>query len=173
MAPLPPNNTARYKVFYTVSGHQHVMDIRSLASPASFGADVGGLLGTLSPMTYAITIDQVQFAASGSNVFNPVTSGIEGNVYGSGSGTVGETPYYINFVGRSTGGRRVRLAVFGQKALGGDYRYIAGENANIDAAVAVLQDPANSFKAIDGLKPIWKNYANAGVNAHWQKAVRP
>jgi len=173
MAPLPIDNTPRYKVFYTVASQQHVMDIRSSDSPASFGLNVDDLLTALGSAILALVIDEVQFSPSGMTVFNAVTSGIEGNTYGSGAGAILNKATYINFVGRSTGGRRVRLAVFGASAVGTDCRYVAGEDARIDDAIAALQVSANHFEAIDGLKPVWKSYANAGFNAYWQRAMRP
>jgi len=173
MAPLPPNNTARFKVFYTTIGHQHTLEIRSGASPGAVGVIVDQFFTALSAISFLKTIDEVQFAASGSNVFNAVTSGIEGNTYGVGAGSITDVPVYIDFVGRSSGGRRVRLASFGHGSVGVDYRYLAGESIPVDAAVSVLQSAGGSLLAIDGLTPIWKAYANGGYNAYWQRAIRP
>jgi hypothetical protein len=58
-------------------------------------------------------IDEVQFAASGSNIFNPVVTGIEGNSYGSGGVSAPNAAFFLSFVGRTSGGRRARLFVFG------------------------------------------------------------
>lgn len=173
MAPLPPNSTARFRVQYTTIAKQHTMEIRSTSSPSAIGVIVDALLTALGAAIFGLTIDVVEFAASGSNVFNPVTTGIEGNVYGSGSGTTVNVPSYFNFIGRTSGGRRVRLAVFGAAIAGGDYRFIAGELAVIDAARAVLVSAGGAIMGIDGLTPVWKSYVNAGFNAYWQRAVRP
>jgi hypothetical protein len=173
MAPLPPDNTARYRVKYTNIGIQHVMDIRSTQSPSAFGTEVDAFLTALSPVMKATVIDSVEFAAHLSNIFNVVVSGIEGNTYGSGAGVLANASQYADFVGRSTGGRRVRLAVFGIPDTSNDFRYLSSENADIDATIAVLNGAGNTFLCIDGLAPIWKNYANAGQNAHWQRALRP
>lgn len=173
MAPLPPSNTPRYRVKYTNVGIQHVMDVRCTASPSAFGVQVDLLLTALSFSIKATVIDEVLFAATGTNVFNVVTSGIESNTYGSGAGVLANAAQYADFIGRSTGGRRVRLAIFGVPDGSTDFRYLAGENADIDAAIAALQDASNTFLCIDNLAPVWKNYANAGQNAHWQRALRP
>jgi hypothetical protein len=173
MAPLSPDNTARYRVHYTVIGAQHTMEIRSLISPGALGTLVDSLLTQLGTDIFAMVVDFVEFAASGSNVFNSVTTGIEGFTYGSGAGTTIQIPNYVHFIGRTTGGRRVRLTVFGIIGLGTDYRFIAGEDALIDAAISVLVASGGNILGIDGLTPVWKSYANAGTNAHWQKAVRP
>lgn len=173
MAPLPVSNTPRYKVFYTNAGQQHVMDIRSSASPLAFGLNVDDFLTALGSLILATVIDDVQFAPSESSVFNTVAAGIVGNTYGSGAGSVTNKSTYLNFVGRSTGGRRVRLAVFGATGVGTDFRYIAGEDARVDAAIAALRVTANTFLTIDALRPVWKSYANAGFNAYWQRHIRP
>lgn len=173
MAPLPIDNTPRFKVFYTNCSVQHVMDIRSPDSPFAFGLNVDDLLNALLTVLTPTVIDEVQWAPSGSNIFNNVVTGIEGNTYGAGAISTLYPAFYTNFVGRSTGGRRVRLAVFGTTNIAQDYRFVAGENAAIDAAIAALQVAANHFTAIDGLKPVWKTYANAGLNAYWQRKLRP
>jgi hypothetical protein len=175
MAPLPANNTERFKVFYTAGGHQHTQEIRTDGiSPAALGTSLDAYYTALGTIIYTTTIDQVQYASSGSNIFNAVTTGIEGNTYGSGTPAVaGENAYYYDFVGRSSGGRRVRFGQFGAKGLGGDYRFVAGESAELDAALVYLDATPNTWLAIDGIPPVWKTYVNAGANAYWQRALRP
>jgi len=116
----------------------------------------------------------VEHAATGSNVFLPVTSGIEGNVYGGPGGSIGEVPWNIDFAGRSAGGRKWRLAVFGMKSLAGDYKFLPGENTPVDNAIAALQTRSpGDLLGIDATEVTVYSYANAGVNAHWQRALRP
>jgi hypothetical protein len=175
MAPLPPESTARFKVFYTNVSHQHTLEVRSAGSPSAVGTFLDSFFTDLGGLIYSTVIDEVQFAANGSNIFNAVVTGIEGNVYtGAGSGTLAfEAAQYLSFIGRSSGGRRCRWYVFGCTVNGGDYRFVSGENAGVDACVADLTGAGSLILAIDGLVPSWKSYANAGANAHWQKAVRP
>lgn len=174
MAPLSPDNTERFRITYNVGGESHNFEVRTdSTSPSSLGSEVDAFLTQLIPMLNLVTIDLVEYAAGGSNIFNPVASGIESNTYGSGAGTGSAAANYINFIGRSTGGRRVRLMVFGLKVDANDYRFLPGENAYVDAAISQLKTPPNVFLAIDNIKPVWYTYANAGVNAHWQKALRP
>lgn len=173
LPPLPPENTARFRVNYSVGGEQHNFQVRSApTSPATLGADVDAFLTALSGALNAVTISTVEFAASGSNVFNIVTSGIEGNAYGSGAGTGSARANYVDFIGRSTDGRKVKLAVFGLKIDATDYRFLPGENTSVDDAIDVLQLGGVQFLTISGVKPQWYTYANAGVNYHWQRAVR-
>ena len=173
MAPLPPDSTPRYRVHYTTIGKQHSFEIRSHDSPSFIGTFISDFLTALGPVMYASAIDFVDFAADNSSVFNSVTTGAEALTWGSGAGSVLEIPQFINFIGRTSGGRRVRLAVFGVGVSSVDYRFLNTENADVDAARAVLVAAGGLLRGIDDLTPVWKTYANTGFNAYWQKAVRP
>lgn len=175
--PLPalsPDNTLRYRVNYTVLGQAHDFQVRALASvsPATLGTNLTTLLSGLASSLYPLTIDTVEFAPAGSNVFNIVTTGIEGNSFGSGSAANLLVPQFVAFQGRSSGGRRVRLSIYGIKPEENDYRFNAGDNADIDQAIVDLNAMVNCFLAIDGVKPQWYSYANTGWNAYWQRRLR-
>jgi hypothetical protein len=173
MAALPENNTARYRLHYTSGGNQHSMQIRSGTSPAFFGGMMNDFLTALGSAVYTITVDFVEWSAALSNVFNNVTTGIETNTYGAGIPVAENRAYALNFIGRTAGGRRVRLMVFSPTVLTADYRYIRGEGASIDAARDVLVNAGSQITGIDGLVPIWKTYVNTLSNAYWQKELRP
>jgi len=173
MAPLPPNSTPRYKLAYTNSSKQHVMDLRSHASPSAIGTELDAFFTAIDSLLTATQIDDLLFAADGSNVFNSVSSSIVGQTYGTGAGSDLVVASYVNFIGRSSGGRRIRMAVFGTNNLGADFRFNAGESTAVDDAIDLLNDPASTLVTIEDLKPVWKNYANAGFNAYWQRAQRP
>lgn len=172
---LPPDNTARYKVFYTVGSHQHVQEVRvGVVSPSAFGTALGAFYSAIAPQIYDTAIDAVEYAGAGTTIFFPVTTGQEGFHYGSGTPAVaGENAYFYDFSGRTSGGRRMRFFQYGAKALGGDYRFVAGENAALDNALAVIVGAASLWLAIDGVKPAMKTYINAGVNSYWQRQLRP
>jgi hypothetical protein len=172
MAPLPPNNTARYRVRYFTCGLQHSFQIRSNSSPLAIGAFVTSLYQALGTAVFGTIINTFEFAAQGSNIFNAVLTGAEGVSFGSGTSTDQARAYEYNFIGRSTGGKRVRMMIFGAPVLGTDYRYIASENSFLDAARGVLNSNSNLLQCIDGLPPVWKSYVNAGSNAYWQKELR-
>jgi len=174
MAPLPYNNTAIFKCFYTTVGEQHTHQVRTVApfSPGDFGTLEDAILSALSPQLFSLVVDFCTFQASGSNVALPVTTGIEGNSYGSGAGAVQNVPIYVDFVGRSAGGRRVRYSVFGYKVVDDNFRFSAGESTEIDAAQGIIEAETLSFLGIDGLTATWKTYANNGYNARWQRTVR-
>lgn len=171
---LPASNTERFKFNYSVGGEPHDAQVRTDGvSPSAVGVSFDAFLTALAPALNLVTISTVEYAAGGSNVFNIVSSGIEGNTYGSGAGGGSARANYVDFIGRSTGGRRVRTAIFGLKIDATDYKFLPGENAAVDAAIVYLQATPNTWLSIDNIKPVWYTYANAGVNAHWQKAVRP
>lgn len=172
MAPLLPSNTARFKFHYSVGAYQHTVQVRTPVSPAVIGGLMGNIWTAFATAIFSTTIDSVEFAASGSNIFNAVTTGIEGNVYGTGAIVPLEAPYEVNFVGRSALGRRCRMMFFGIKSLAANYRYSPTESILVDAALAVLVSGASNILAIDGSPVVWKSYVNAGTNSHWQKAVR-
>jgi len=173
MAPLPPNSTPRYKVFYTNNDVQHVQQVRSHASPSTFGTTMDSIWTTIGAQLYETVIDDVQFCADGENVFNSVSTTLTGNTYGSGSGSAGSPATFIGFPGRSSDGRKVELLFFGVKTVGTDYRIIAGENVDVDATVELLQGLTTFIVTIGDLAPVWKTYANAGYNAYWQRKLRP
>lgn len=173
MAPLPPNSTGRFKIKYSTVGRDHDFQLRATISPSALGTLVGLFLTTLSGAIRELTVNTVEFAASGTDIFLPVTSGIEGGAYGSGTTTVTAIPQFLGFVGRSASGRRWHLDLFGAAAVGEDYRYLPGENADIDAGVAILQGGFPDILGIDGTPVTVYTYVNAGFNAHWQRAIRP
>lgn len=173
MAPLLPSNTARFKCLYTQLGVQHDVQIRSAASPAVVGTMFDALFTVLTAAIASLSIDEVQFAPSGSNIFNPVTTGIEGNTYGIGGHPLSDAATFWGLVGRTSGGRRVRLFFFGMGGMGVDYRYAAGENATADSLYSTAQAFGTDLIAIDGLVPTIKSYVNAGVNRLWVKNLRP
>jgi hypothetical protein len=173
MPALPPNSTARYKVFYTNLGHQHTLQLRSDESPSSIGTLVDALFTTITGSIATTTIDVVEWAPTGSDIFNPVTSGIEGNIYGIGGHPASDVATFWSLVGRTPGARRVRVYFFGMGGMGGDYRYNSGENAAADNLQATMAAAGSDVLGIDGGTPIWKNYVNAGVNVHLQRALRP
>lgn len=177
MAPLAPNLTDRYKVLYTVGGHQHAQIVRTEGvSDGDWSETMDEYYTAVGAVCYAFTIDDVQFCFAGSTVFSPVTGSLTGSTYGSGTPAVaGENAYYYSFIGRTAGtGIRVRFFQFGAKSLGSDYRFAPGENTALDAALGIIDSGMlGMFMAADGNNPTWKPYINAGVNAYWQRNLRP
>lgn len=174
MTALAPSNTPRFRAFYTTVGHQHSLQVRSPYSPAALGGFLINYFNAFGVTCAGAVLDYVDFAPAGSDIFNPVTTGIEGHVFTGGTVLSNEVAAWeYNFIGRTSGGRRVRYSRFGALFLGVDYRIVAGESSPIDAVVAALQAAGSNLLGIDGLTPVWKSYADCGVNDHWVKALRP
>jgi len=173
MTALAPSSTARYKFFYTNLSHQHTMQIRSAAAAAVVGAIFDNLLTQVTGAIASTTLDYVEYAPIGSDIFNPTVTGFEGNTYGISGHPASDVATFWSWVGRTTGGKRVRIFLFGMGGMGGDYRYVNGELASADNAQASLVAASPDLIAIDGLVPVWHAYTNAGVNRLWQKNLRP
>lgn len=172
MAPLPPESTARYRFRYTTGGEVHTFQIRSAGSPVAVGAVVHNFLGALGTAQFFKTITSTDWAASGSNVFNPVVTGVEGNAYGAGVPVSADRAWAFNFIGRTPGGKRVRIMIFSPTSMTTNYRYDPGEAGLVDAAVNALEAAAGLVIGIDGMTPVWKQYVNLLANAYWQKELR-
>lgn len=174
MAPLDPNNTARFFWDYTVDGANHTFITRhnGILSPGAAGASVATLLTTIASQINLITINTCRSAAQGSDFSFPVTSGIEGSQYGAGVGNADTVPRELNFVGRSSGGRRCRLGIFGYKGNISTWRVTGAEVAAVQNAVNHLNASVGIYLAIDGVEPVWYPYVNVLYNAYWQGAVR-
>lgn len=173
MAPLSPDNTIRYRVDYTVNGEDHDFQIRSAGSPSAIDSLVDAFLTAVSGSFYQITVSGFNVAVAGSSIFLPVSGSIIGNTYGSGAGVYEQKAWYADYIGRSAGGRRWRLALYGSRTLGTDFYFAAGENADHTAGIAVLNGASPLVHGIDGQAVSVYPYVNAGVNSHWQRALRP
>jgi len=172
MAPLPPESTPRYRIHYTTVGEQHTLQVRSNASPANIGIIMDAFLASLGSAIYTWTWDSTEWAPDNSNIFNVVTTGKEGTGYGAGVGSIGVVPFAYTFLARSPGGRRLRMSIYGAVGVGANYRYSAGEDVTIDAAIAVLVFNRADFLCIDNLVPVWYTYVDVQVNDHWIKVIR-
>ena len=174
MAPLPHNNTDIVYVDYQQGPRAHTFQVRvaDVGNVASWESDITDLLDLTNSLIYAATITATRGQNSGSSISFPVPSTLVGTSFGTGTINAETVPFNLDFIGRSAGGRRVRLDIFGLKLGLSDYRLTAAENSDVAAMVAVLQGATDSFYAIDGTKAIWYPYADTGVNAYWQKKQR-
>jgi len=175
MAPLPANSTASLYVDYTVCTVGHTMQIRfgtgSSATEAISVADA--FLTALDDTIRVLTIDGCRVRDIGTSVTYPVTwTGAAS--YGAGAGARYEGAYFYDFVGRSLGGRRGRVSVFGavSKSTSDDYRYAVGEYGALDAALATLEAFPEAPVAIDGDTINFQQYINLGMNAYWRNKLR-
>jgi hypothetical protein len=142
-------------------------------SPVVFEGFLLAVWGEMAPILFPCIITDVKFAASGVNIFNSVIMPtFVGQTFGSGTGTNFDAARYINFIGRSTGGRRVRVTWFGCSNFDTSFRINPLEDGAVDDTVLALNGATPPLACIDGLTPVWKPYANTGVNAYWQHASR-
>jgi hypothetical protein len=175
MAPLPPNSTRRYFLNYTVGGLQHTLQMRTVEAVTDAGAAfaLDQFMDILSPALFLVTINNLERANLGSNIRNVIPW--TGNLtYGIAPQDDHDRPNFISFVGRSPGGRRVRATVFGWNGPDdANYRYVQGENVQVDNAYAHLNLASGTWIAVDGQEALFHLYGNYGFNAYWQRAVRP
>lgn len=174
MAPIPPSNTVRYKLNYATANAEHSMLCRTTGSvtPAGFSSFMDSFLTSLSASLYEISIISLQVAAASLNVFNTVTWGGDPS-YGSGAEPAVFAPRQICFLGRTSGGRRARMFLFGYKGdTPGTYRIYSADQADIAAAYVVLNANAGAFIGIDGLATVKYNYVDINFNSYWERKVR-
>lgn len=172
MAPLSPSNTPRFRVHYETVGQQHTLQVRSHSSPASVGTFLNSYFSAFGTTLATVLIDFVDWAPAGSDIFNPVTTGIEGLSYTGGSSAPENAAWEYTFQGRTTGGKRVRVGQFGALFLTSDYKISPTESSPIDAVIAALVAAGGLIVGIDDLIPIWKTYATVKPNDHWVKKLR-
>jgi hypothetical protein len=175
MTPLPPYSTARLWVDYEVGSYNHTLQIRYKApnTPDDVITAFNECITAVGDLFYASTFVGARQADEGSNVSNPV-AGSWPVGWGSGSAPRYASGCFADFVGRSFDGRRARAALFGAHVIaeGGDYRMSSAESTAVAAGVSSLNAAEGVWLSINGFQPIWKNYANLGVNAYWRNHIR-
>lgn len=174
MAPVNPNNTDRYFFDYDADGRPHTVMMRTLATidPVEAVAGFAGFVAALSPLMCASTLTGARFAEQGSNVTNPVSIG-GGVSWGAGGQNDTLEPAFISFVGRDNLGRRARVFMYGVLGVNqADYRLTFPESDEVIDVVGYLSSAAGIFLTITLGVPVWKNYANLGFNAYWQRQAR-
>jgi hypothetical protein len=134
---------------------------------------LASLLDAMGTTIYEYTILGARESVADSDISLPITwTGADH--YGSDEGDHANTAWYYDWVGRSTGGRRVRLALFGSKNFEDnvDHDYRLPTTGFFAAPLAVLTGASADMVAIDGLEPVWYSYLNVGVNAYWRNKIR-
>jgi hypothetical protein len=174
MAPLPANNTARFFLDYTCAGKGHTAEVRfnGATSPSDFGDTMNAILNTLGSHLYSLTIDAVRFSADGSDISLPVTSGIEGNSYGTTDPVSQTIPFYMRFQGRSAGGRRCSFDLYTTKFSDANFRVTSAESSDVADVVDILNAEPSLFCGIDGLGVTWYPYVNIKASSYWTRKIR-
>lgn len=177
MAPTPPNTTSRLKVHYSGPGAgSHVMLFHG-SNPGDVVAltDVAAefIAANLPLFWDGTTFSSAEYAAPGSPFFFPTDwtpqTADTVNVFG----TDDNPAVFLQYGGRDGNGVRVKLYAY-EIALvsNAKMRYDLGDQAAVDAALAVLDDSSASLKTIAGGTPAWKAYANWGVSDYHTHRAR-
>lgn len=175
MAAIDPWSSARYFLDYSVSGHDHTLMMRtdSTVVDSDAIAVLSDFLTLHHDFIYELTVTGLRFAQAGEHNTNDV-AWTGDTVYGDGTGPEYTTAWYYDYVGRDAGGIRLRVALFGanQVQMGNNYRITPIEAAFVSDALASLTQDAQMWLTVNNMNPVWKQYANCGVNAYWRNKVR-
>jgi hypothetical protein len=175
MAPLPPNSTQRYFFDYATCGFDHTLVMRAIGDRDDEAAVefLVSILDAIHDLIFEYTVLGWRYQADTSDVSVDL-AWTGAATYGGSAGVAYQTAQYIDFVGRSADGRRVRAAFFGTTFAeqGNDYRVSPAEQPAVGDVVGLLDASTNYFNTISGELANWKNYANTGVNAYWRNKVR-
>ena len=176
MAPLPPNNTARYFFKYAVSGVPHKLIIRTDGEQTD--DDISSLLSAILTEVgegfFASASVGLDYQPAGSAFSVPAVYTGSVTTWGSGAAGDGGTPMFAGQAGRGLDGRRSTWHLFGFKGLSsvGDYRFPLSGSAPWAAAAAAIAAASGAFLTIGGVKATYHEYVNVGVNAYWQRQMR-
>lgn len=185
MANFATNYTTRVVYSYTSNGRNHTTMMRTAdASTATIEANQGVMLGLLVALKSLLPSDfqikEVNVYPAGETNSYPVD--IIPALASFGGGTVNpdkvRTPNFLSFVGRTLAGSRVNLFLYGVTmepggVPGKDWRLLATESTQVAAAInALTEEPPPALVGIDGGAVRWKQYANYGVSAYWQRKER-
>lgn len=175
MAPLPESNTARAFLTYQTQGRNHTLMARidGAMSDGDVSEEMSAFIDALAPLLAASTFVKFERASLGSNIRTPATwSGLTSWGTG-GSGDDEQAPLFYSFTGKSADGRRARVEMFGRNtAPNENWRVTTGANADIAAAVAVLEGPEAVWNSISDLGVFWNQYANQSISQHWVGEAR-
>lgn len=175
MAELPLNNTPRLKVTYqnAIASHDAIFRMVADTDVTAVEDVLSAFLPTVGSLLHFAEITNVQFAADGSDLFFPrPASVLLGATFGDGPANTDTNPRFLQFGGRSTGGRRTKFYLFGYKSVSSAYRLTVAEVADLATGIAMLNDNAAIFTAIDGLSTLWYPYANVKENDYWVRQSR-
>jgi len=177
LTPLPPSNTKRYKMRYTVGGVGHSITARCSSSQNDTTA-----LGFFNALFAAIAASlgsntvwtQPEVADEGSDVFNAV--GGWSPLTGTGSSVAAvDRPRALCFAGRTVNGRKTKAFLYGMTSgftTPDTYEEDPIVTATIQDFRDLLQSQADFWLGIDGVKPTWYQRITIKTNDHFVDALR-
>ena len=176
MTALPQNSTDRYFFDYANAFGSHKAVVRTAPGvEASIVVDTVESYCTAVGAGLSTSVGQfVSFQAAGTSFSVPVGVGDwTGFTFGSTDANGYTDAVQINAVGRTTGGRRARLGLFGWRLSVSVFRLSGAEESGLaESAVAILNGATSVFLAIDGLKPTWYGYLDIKPNDYWVRKNR-
>lgn len=175
MPALPEETYPRLFIDYEGPMGQHTLQFRQSAGDSSAVAatKAAEFINTVKGIVYnGVTFNAARWAVAGSNVSNPIAwTPIAGTA--AGTQAAAAFPIFVSWIGRTTGGRRVRLFLYGTNINpDSDFRLGIGDATWVSASVSRLNSSPYPIYGIDGLPPVWKSYVNVGYNAYFQRKRR-
>jgi hypothetical protein len=170
VAALPPDNTARLKVLYQNAVAQHAAIVRLASADDAPDAqdDFEAVTTALTSLFHFSEVVGVQLAAQGSDLFFDYAGAtLLGYTWGTGAAIPDTNAQFAQFSGRSSGGRKSKVYLFGYKGVISAYRITSAEETAVANAITAINAAETSFVAIDGLPTIYKGYINVKPNDHW------
>ena len=175
MAPLPENSTMRIwiKQEGPRGAHETMFRFADGVTVVDAIASIADVLTAGTGLVYdSQTWTSARHSAAGSDISFPVAWTPIPGTNGSAESDVNK-PFFLTWVGRSTGGRRVTWTIGGAAYVGDtNFRIVEGENPGVDAVIDALRVMEPPAVAIDGLDPLIYPYANCGFNAYFQRKQR-
>lgn len=185
MTAYAPHWTSRVKIHYFVQGAGHTMQFR-FPGPIT-GSGLTDALGAINNWLTALedllwtdwTVSAVTAADQDSTVFLPQTNPftVTGNVATDNRQPI-DKAFSVSFVARSSGGNPFKVSLYGCSPINGELdtevngRIRAGENADVDTAIDILQLAGAALIGNDALPLLWYDYANTKTNDRWLKKIR-
>lgn len=179
-------DTPRVRVHYRVQALDHSIEGRMPIDDTIINAP--DYINILTDMLTALvgsrysdwSVLGYDFRAQDSEVAIPISAG---SVTAPAAGTVstsgrvaGQAAAQMRFEGRSTGGSKCSITLFGTNWLltgvSEDFRITYAENSGVANAIDALNNMTTQLRAIDGQPVVWKQYVNLKYNDRVMRRLR-
>ena len=174
MAPLPYNSTDIAFVDYSNAIGQHTLQVRTdpAVTFAAIGTSIKALLNALTAEFSLSTVIATRYRNAGAGFAYSVDLGMNAFTWGSAAANPESNATALTFVGRSSGGRRTRVSIFGYKNGLSAYRLLPAESSGVTSALAILRGQPGIYLAVDNQTVIWQSYADVKANDYWVRRAR-
>jgi len=187
MADFAANFTARFKLRYSTLGKSHTVMFRIARGAGATGLSnmklkVAAFLNALDNGRYTDwTMLGATYAPEDSDIFlaTDVPSGVSAGLDTIPTDPLSQSCLATSFVGRSIAGQKARTFLYGvntgpETGIAGfdNFRITSTEDANVAAAIAILNSSSPSIVASDGNNVVWYPYVNTKYNDYWVRRTR-